>query len=449
MLSEFITFLQEEALLRMSRDKILLAISGGLDSMTLLQLCQRARIKVGIAHCNFQLRGEESDQDAAFVQATAEEWGLPYYQINFDTEQIAQEKGQSIQMAARVLRYEWLEKIRAQEGYAAIAVAHHQNDAIETVLLNLTMGCGIRGLHGIYPQHGYLIRPLLFATRAMIEHYAQEQGIAYREDSSNASTKYARNALRHLVVPALKQLNPLLEATFEQNIQYFRETEKLYHYAIQQLQEQVTFEQDGRFWIEIEGVEQSPSPESLLYELLLPFGFKPKKIHYIFRSRAQDSGELYYSRTHVLLKDRNHWIVQPLPDPTAPQEIAFQLEGKEGQLPVGQQLLTWKVIPKDSPILERQPHLAYLDVDKVPAALHLCHWKGGEYFFPAGMQGKKKKLSKHFKDLKLTIFEKEEAWLLCTAAKDIVWVVNQRADERFRALPESRAILLLEWKKLP
>jgi tRNA(Ile)-lysidine synthase len=446
MLSEFITFLQEEALLRLSRDKLLLAVSGGLDSMTLLQLCQRARIQIGIAHCNFQLRGEESDQDAAFVQATAEQLGLPFYSVNFDTKQVAQEKGQSIQMAARVLRYEWLEKIRAEEGYQAIAVAHHQNDSIETILLNLTMGCGIRGLHGIYPRHGQLIRPLLFATRATIEAYAQEQGIAYREDSSNASTKYARNALRHQVIPALRQLNPLLEQTFEQNIQYFRETEKLYHYAIDQLRQAHTFEKEGRFWIDIEGVAQAPAPESFLYELLLPYHFKAKKINYIYRSRAQESGELYYSKTHVLLKNREHWIVQPLPDPNAPQEITVQLEGQEGSITVGQQQLTWNVIPKDSPILERQPHLAYLDVDKVPKQLTLCHWKGGEYFFPAGMGGKKKKLSKHFKDLKLTIFEKSETWLLCTPEQAIVWVVNQRADERFRATADSKAILLLEWK---
>lgn len=449
MLSEFITFLQKQSLLRLSRDRLLLAVSGGLDSMTLLHLCQRAGIKVGIAHCNFQLRGEESDQDAFFVKETADSLKLPFHQVIFDTQQIAKNKGQSIQMAARVLRYEWLENIRVQEGYQAIGVAHHQNDAIETLLLNLTMGCGIRGLHGIYPKHGKLIRPLLFATREQLETYAQEQKISYREDSSNASTKYARNALRHIVLPALKNLNPLLEQTFEQNIQHFRETEKLYHYAIRQLKEAVTTEREGRFWIHIKGVVDSPAPESLLYELLLPYNFKPKKIHYIYRSREQESGELYYSKTHVLLKNRQHWIVQPLPPPNAPQEIPFSLQGTTGYFNIGQQQLTWKIIPKDSPILERQNQFAYLDVDKVPKQLHFCHWKGGEYFFPAGMKGKKKKLSKHFKDLKLNIFEKEETWLLCTSEKEIVWVVNQRADERFRAGEDSAAILLLEWKKVP
>ncbi len=448
MLSEFINFLQDEALLRLSRDRILLAVSGGLDSMTLLQLCHRARIKVGVAHCNFQLRGKESEQDALFVQETAERLGVPFYCVRFETEYLAREKGQSIQMAARVLRYRWLEAIRAQEGYDAIAVAHHQNDAIETVLMNLTMGCGIRGLHGIYPKHGLVIRPLLFATRPQLEQYAQEQNIAYREDSSNASTKYARNALRHLVIPTLRQLNPLLEQTFEQNIQHFRETEKLYHYAIQRLKEEVTQEKEGRFWINIEGVEQSPAPDSLLYELLLPYNFKPKKINYIYRSRAQESGELYHSKTHALLKNRQHWIVQPLPDPKAPQRIDLEVSTASGKLTIDHQQLVWQSLPPDTPVLERQPQLAYLDRDKVPSALHLKHWQGGEAFFPAGMNGKKKKLSKFYKDLKLHLFEKEATWLLCTSEGEIVWVVGQRADERFRATASTKALLLLEWKSL-
>lgn len=449
MLSPFINFLQKESLVRISRDRVLLAVSGGLDSMTLLQLCRRARINVGIAHCNFQLRGEESEADAAFVKKTAQLLELPYYQINFDTQQVAEEKGQSIQMAARVLRYDWLESIRVQEGYTSIAIAHHQNDAIETLLFNLTMGCGIRGLHGIYAQHGQLIRPLLFATRAQILEYAQEQAIAYREDSSNTNTKYARNALRHLVVPALRKLNPKLEESFAQNIQHFRETEKLYHYAIEQLKKEVSFEKDGRFWINIEGVENAPAPDTLLYELLLPYNFKPQKINFIYRSRAQESGELYPSKTHILLKNRAHWIVQALPDPAAPQLVELDLTAQQGELHIGQERLTWSIVPKDSPILERQPQLAYLDADKVPKKLVLKHWKGGEEFQPVGMQGKKKKLSKYFKDLKLNIFEKEATWLLCTPENKIVWVVNHRADDRFGSTKDSAAILLLEWTKLP
>lgn len=417
--------------------------------MTLLQLCQRARIKVGIAHCNFQLRGEESDNDAAFVQATAEALDLPFYSVRFETERLAEEKGQSIQMAARVLRYQWLEEIRAQEGYAAIGVAHHQNDAIETVLLNLTMGCGIRGLHGIYPRNGKVIRPLLFATRTGLETYAEEQAIVYREDSSNASTTYARNALRHQVLPALHQLNPTLEATFAQNIQHFRETEKLYLYAIKQLKKEITQEKEGRFWINIEGVVHSPSPDSLLYELLLPYNFKPQKINYIYRSRSQESGELYHSKTHVLLKNRDHWIVQALPDPSTPTQFTLERHAEAGQLSMGKGILSWQVLPATAPILERQPQFAYLDVDNVPTTLYLSHWKGGEFFYPAGMNGKKKKLSKFYKDLKLNVFEKDETWLLTTAQNEMVWVVGQRADERYRATPDSRAILRLEWAKIP
>lgn len=438
MLSEFITYIQQQDLLRLSRDRLLLAVSGGLDSMTLLHLCRRARIEIGVAHCNFQLRGEEADQDAAFVAKTATELDLPYYETRFDTKAHAEQKGQSIQVAARQLRYTWLEEIRNREGYTHIGVAHHQNDVIETLLLNLTKGCGIRGLHGIYPKRDRLVRPLLFATRAELEAYAAGQAIAYREDSSNAETHYARNAVRHNVVPTLRALNPLLEQTFENNIQRFRDTERLYHYAIEQLHAQHCTQRDGRWWIDIKGVAQSPAPESLLYETLVPFGFKPKKIHYLYRRRAEESGAIYTSPTHQLLKDRTHWIVQPVPAPDAPQHIQLpnNLPDDDVRLPPRQRL-HWAYLANPSDRVETTATQVCLDETKLTFPLYLRHWQRGDAFYPAGMGGQQKKLSKYFKDIKLHRFEKDDVWLLCTANDDIVWVVGYRADERFLAPPSS------------
>lgn len=438
MLSEFITYLQEQQLARLSRDRVLLAVSGGMDSMTLLHLCQRARLQVGIAHCNFQLREQESDADAAFVAQTAADLGLPYHQVAFDTQAVAEAKGHSIQVAARQLRYAWLEEVREREGYDHIAVAHHQNDVIETLILNLTKGCGIRGLHGIYPRRGHLIRPMLFATRAEILDYVKEHNIAYREDSSNASTYYARNALRHQVVPVLRKLNPQIEETFERNIEHFRDTERLYHYAIEQLRQTHTFERDGRLWIDIEGVAQSPAPESLLYELLLPFHFKPRKIHYLYRRRAEESGAIYTSPTHQLLKDRQYWIIQPIPDLDAPQRLVLPSNIPDDSLDLPpRHRLDWahtERSPQTPPMSATQ---VCLDETKLDFPLHLRHWQQGDVFYPAGMGGKQKKVSKFFKDLKVHRFEKDDIWLLCTAKDEIAWVVGYRADERFVAAPEA------------
>lgn len=437
MLSEFITYLQDHELLRLSRDRLLVAVSGGMDSMTLLHLCQRARINIGMAHCNFQLRGEESDQDAVFIRQIAQTLGLPYYETQFETQTLADTKGQSIQVAARQLRYAWLEEIREQHGYTHIGVAHHQNDVIETLLINLTKGCGIRGLHGIYPKRGTLVRPLLFATREAIEQYVKEEGIAYREDSSNANTHYVRNALRHQLVPILKQLNPYLEKTFAQNIAHFRDTERLYHYAIQQLKAAHTFEQKGRFWINIEGVAQSPAPESLLYELLLPYDFKPRKIHYIYRSREEESGAIYTSPTHQLLKNREHWIVQPIPNPDTPQRIVLSdTDSYDTVVLPPHHKLFWSLttfLDQAPPAPTIAPEHVNLDASKLNFPLHLRHWRAGDVFFPVGMGGKQKKVSKFFKDLKIHRFEKDEIWLLCTADDDIAWIIGYRADERFIA----------------
>jgi tRNA(Ile)-lysidine synthase len=452
MLSNFITYIQQQELFRLSRDRILIAVSGGMDSVALVQLCKKAGVKFGIAHCNFQLRGKESDADAQFVQALAQQLKVPFYQVSFDTKKEAALSKKSIQVAARDLRYEWLEGLRKTNEYQYIAVGHHHNDSIETLLINLTMGCGIRGLHGILPKNGLLIRPLLFSTRADIEAYIQKKKFDYREDSSNSSTKYTRNALRHLVVPQLQRINPNLEQTFEENFLRFRETEALYDYAIQQLKKETLAQKGKTLWIDIEGVSNAPSPLSLLYEILQAYQFKPSKIQYIYNKRAEESGALYTSKTHQLLRDRKHWIVSPI---SSDKDSKYTLDGfnnsnnennnnnTKGNISIADLEFQWEILTQKLN-LKTTSKTIYLDMDQLNFPLHLRHWKDGDIFYPLGMQGKKKKLSKFFKDIKMNRFDKDATWLLCDKNDKIVWVLGQRADERFKILETTKRILKLK-----
>lgn len=443
MLSSFITYIQQQKLFRLSRDRILIAVSGGMDSVALVQLCKKAGVKFGIAHCNFQLRDKESDADALFVERLADEVGVPFYQISFETKKEAARSKKSIQVAARDLRYEWLENIRNANDYQYIAVGHHHNDSIETLLINLTMGCGIRGLHGILPKNGLLIRPLLFSTRADIEAYIQQHRFNYQEDSSNSSTKYTRNALRHLVVPQLQRINPNLEQTFEENFLRFRETEALYDYAIQQLKKETVTQKENTLWIEIEGVSKAPSPLSLLYEILQAYHFKSSKIQYIYNRRTEESGALYTSKTHQLLRDRTHWIVSPIINNKASNYTLPNFENTAGNIYIANLELQWEILTQKIN-LKTTSKTIYLDINQLSFPLHLRHWKDGDIFFPLGMQGKKKKLSKFFKDIKMNRFDKDTTWLLCDNTDAIVWVLGQRADERFKVLETTQRILKLE-----
>lgn len=441
--SNFITYIQEQELFRLSRDRILLAVSGGIDSIALVHLCKKAGIKFGIAHCNFQLRNAESDGDARFVEQLAQQLDVPFYQINFDTEKEAQAQKKSIQVIARELRYRWLEQIRQQEGYQFIAVAHHHNDSIETLLINLTMGCGIRGLHGIFPKKGFIIRPLLFANREDILNYIEQQQFAYREDSSNANTKYVRNSIRHLVVPNLKKINPEFENTFQDNFRRFREAESLFNYAIEQLKKNCVQKKDNSIWIDIHLVEQTPAPLTLLYELLAPYQFKPSKIEYIFKRRHEESGALYSSKTHQVLRDRTHWIVSPIFKTKASMHTIASLDNSEGVIEADNLVLNWS-INQEQPQFDRDSQVAHFDLNKLEFPLYLRHWRDGDLFYPIGMEGRKKKLSKYFKDIKMNRFDKDATWLLCNALQEVIWIVGHRMDERFKVELSSQHILHLK-----
>ena len=439
----FTKFIQERALLS-GEDRVLLAVSGGVDSVVLCHLCHCAGLDFGIAHCNFQLRGSESDEDARFVEQLAEALDVPCYSIAFDTLGLAQERKASIQVLARNLRYDWLYKLQERMGYNCIATAHHLNDAIETFLYNFTKGTGIRGLQGIPLRNESVIRPLLFASKADIMAYAKQEKLAYREDSSNTSDKYARNKIRQKVIPTLRELNPSLEQTSQQTFRNLNASAELYHFAIKQIQSVIMQALEQEVTIHWEQLLEFPVPETVLLESIRDFGFNADQVQQILEAPAGKTGALFYSKTHRLLIDRHLLRIQELA--LATEASTFYLKEGQAVLQLNQFRLEakWRVAPPKK--YPRDNNYAFLDMNKLHFPLSLRKWKPGDYFHPLGMQGKRQKLQDFFGNLKLSRFEKEQVWLLQTANEEICWVVGYRIDERFKLEETSKDCLELQYK---
>jgi len=422
--------------------RILLAVSGGVDSVVLCHLFQQLGYHFGIAHCNFQLRGAESDADLTFVKHLADKLDVPFFSKNFDTEKVAQQQKISIQMAARDLRYDWLEQVRSNENFDYIATAHHLNDSIETVLYNFAKGCGIRGLHGILPKVNQIIRPLLFATKSEIEAFAKKENITFRYDASNALDKYDRNKLRHHVIPILQELNPNFEQTAAHTLDHLRQAEALYDFALATLQDNWVQEQEGKLLIALPDLLQHPAASTILYEWLKPFGFHPDQVAQLLESAQRQAGGLFFSATHKLLIDREQLIVQSLKEAT--EEAVYTVHKKEVvSLKTGILRING---PVDCPTtFAESENVVYLDYDKLAFPLKVRRWQAGDVFQPLGMQGKHQKLQDFFTNQKLSRFEKEQVWLLESDEK-ICWIVGYRLDERFKITATTRACLHLEWQ---
>ncbi len=444
MLEAFHKFLSDKCGLH-GGERVLLAVSGGIDSMAMAHLFRLAGLAHGMAHCNFQLRGQASDMDEQMVREYAGAHQIPLHCIAFPTQSIAAQEKESIQVTARRLRYEWLETIRREEGYDLVATAHHMDDAAETMLYNLSKGCGIRGLHGIAERRGHVIRPLLFSTRAEIEQWAASQGFTWRDDASNAETHYARNKIRLLAIPALREINPQWERTMAANTQRFRDAEALYEYAVADIARLVKRENaDGSMDILLHELRAFPAPVTVLYELLRPFGFVPEQARVILDSGARQPGALFHSPGYRLLLDRGEAHIQPLSKHMA-GVIEVELLSHSVAVPEG----SFEISPHtgNPDVILADPHTAMLDAGALTWPLRIRRWQAGDSFHPLGMKGRSKKLQDFFTDEKLSRFDKEKVWIVETAEGEICWVAGYRIDDRFRITPQTSRYLVLKYRK--
>lgn len=437
MLSRFTDFINEKKLFE-PHQKVLLAVSGGIDSMVLLHLFEKSGFNYGVVHCNFQLRGDDSDQDEQFVREAVLQHGVPAFFQTFDTEEHARLNGISIEMAARELRYEYFEEIRTENQYDFIATAHHQDDLLETFFLNLSRKTGIRGLTGIKEKSGRLIRPLLFASRKEIEAFARTNFIEFRDDHTNSEVVYQRNFIRHKILPLFQKLNPAFKKNLLASMEHLKDTEEVYSFCMNEWQKKVVATNDGNSEIHITSLLDSPYPKILLYEILSDYQFNAAVSEQVFQSLDTDSGKQFFSPTHRLVKDRQKIFITELPDK---EKRIYYIENDDIELFTPFDLTIEKIVGRDFEIVKK-PNVACLDLEKLEFPLLIRKWKQGDYFQPLGMTGFKK-LSDFFIDEKIPVHEKENTWLLCSGQK-IVWVMGHRIDNRFKITPETDRVLKIE-----
>lgn len=413
--------------------KLLLAVSGGVDSVVLAHLCHDSKLDFSIAHCNFNLRGDESDGDESFVVDLADSLDVEVYTQSFDTQKYAENKGISIQMAARELRYEWFEELSGSVHFDYTLTAHHANDNLETFLINLIRGTGPEGLTGIKRENNEVIRPLLNFSREEIETFAREKHFKWREDSTNASDKYMRNKIRHQIVPVMQEINPQLLEGFAKTQDHLRESLDLVEDYISLLYPKIVEKDIYGYSLDVEFLKKVPNPKQILYQLLKSFGFT--EWNDVYALLTAQSGKVVYSDTHRLIRDRRKLLLT---------ERKEKSQNKEYRIDQGENIV---MIPGLGTLhiseVEKMGRLSksciYVPQEKLKYPLVIRKWKKGDFFYPFGMDGKKK-LSDFFKDEKFSLPQKENTWILCSG-RDIVWIIDHRADNRFAVKASDSKIL--------
>ncbi len=451
LLKKFTDFIKKENLFQ-PKDKLLLAVSGGVDSVVLCELCKQTGFDFVIAHCNFQLRGEESKRDEQFVRELTKKYNVEIFVKKFDTEKYAEENKLSIQVAARELRYGWfnqivngqLSMVNSHAGFIRhspltihhILTAHHANDNIETLLINFFKGTGISGLRGILPKHGNIIRPLLFAKKEELIEFAKENNLSYVEDSSNVSDKYTRNYFRNQLIPSVQKVFPQVEDNLLNNIQRFKDIETLYQQSIELHKKKLLEKKGEEIHIPVLKLFKSDPLPTIVYEIIKDFGFTSNQTEDVIKLLNSDSGKYVQSHTHKIIKNRN-WLIITSSLTTVAENILIEEEDKVVEFLNGK--LEMKQISAAGYKLSGSESIAQLDSDEIKFPLLLRKWKQGDYFYPLGMK-KKKKLSRFFIDQKLSLTEKENIWVL-EMNKKIIWIVGKRIDERFKITPKTKNIL--------
>ncbi|MDQ3393205.1 MAG: tRNA lysidine(34) synthetase TilS [Bacteroidota bacterium] len=406
---------------------ILLAVSGGMDSVTMAHLFSQAKVNFAIAHCNFNLRGDESDADEAFVKKLAKKYKVSIHVKQFDTKAFAAQENISIQMAARALRYTWFQELIKTYDYKKIATAHHKSDSLETVLLNLVRGTGISGLHGIMPVAGKTIRPVLFADKDMIRDYVAEKQLVWREDSTNESNKYHRNLIRNEVIPHLKSLNPDLESTIEQTIEKVKSVENIYYGHVKAVKEKLLVKKGVDYTIDIHAIVSQNEGKMILWQLLESFNFNYIQSGAVYGILNNGSGKIFESPTHKLNIDRSTLIISPKNlKAFESQEITEQTT----QLTYEGFELNFSIIEATDIKISSDKNIAFLDFEKLIFPLSIRKWKAGDWFIPLGMN-KKKKLSDFMIDEKIPLNLKERIYVL-VSGDSICWIVGNRIDDRYK-----------------
>lgn len=438
MLNDFKEFIEKEELFN-ENHKLLLAVSGGLDSVVLANLVDQLDNSFGIAHCNFKLRGEDSEADEHFVANLADLYRVPFYVTSFNTREYASEKGISIEMAARDLRYDWFEKIRAENEYDYILVAHHLDDVLETFILNLSRGTGIRGLSGIKPMVGKVVRPLLFAQRKELLTYARTYGVRFNYDISNSDQNIRRNKVRHSILPLLEEINPSFRKNLHRTISYLNETKNVFYEQVESVRNKIVIQNGDWVEVSIEALRNLNPISTYLFEILRPFNFKGEVVNDIINALDSPSGTQFFSVSHRLVIDREKLIVTAIEEPV---NDVFYIE-KDQEIvsePIDMRISVQRY--SEDYKIPNSSNVAVFDFDELSFPLIIRKWKKGEYFKPLGLDGFKK-LSDFFIDQKYSIPEKENAWLMASGNK-IAWVIGKRIDDRFKLTPDTKLVLRIE-----
>lgn len=444
MLKKIKDYIRTHGLLQ-AGERVLVALSGGADSVCLLLVLEELGYPTVAAHCNFQLRGDESERDEQFVRKLCAEKGISLHATRFDTTAYAKEQGISIEMAARELRYHYFHELLPETGCRSICVAHHGDDNIETMLINLLRGTGIKGLCGMQPRNGHVVRPLLCCTQAEILQFMQERGQAYMTDSSNLSTDYLRNKIRLQLLPLLTEIAPSARETLAATISNLREELKVYEWCVGRMEEECSYvDDDGVLHISKEGLLRSPSPLSLLHESLRGCGFNHTQLRQILAG-MDNTGRRFHTQQFQLVIDRDYLLVSGR-EADAPADMTLRLDGGSGSvtLPYGQQL-NYRVLHAKGMNLRKDRSHAYLDMKKLKDDLHIRLAQRGDSLIPFGMKGRKL-VSDLLTDMKIPSLEKERQ-LVLTCGEKIAWVIGRRASEEFRIDTSTDEVLELELLK--
>tara|TARA_B110000263_G_scaffold244304_1_gene252140 strand:+ start:3978 stop:5288 length:1311 start_codon:yes stop_codon:yes gene_type:complete len=431
MRSRFLKYISENDLFDKNA-KILLALSGGVDSVCLADILVKLNFNVEFAHCNFNLRGEESHEDQDFVKKLSVLYDVPFHTISFDTNKYASQHKMSHQMAAREQRYIWFEKIRSRISADFIAIAHNYDDNIETFFINIIRGTGIKGLLGIKNKNNFIVRPLMFADRDEIVRYVESNDLKYREDSSNSSDKYLRNNIRHNLIPLLKEMNPSIGKSISKEISILDNINRVYKKTIHKVLNEIIINENDRIRISKEELLSLSPLDVYIYEIFSPYGFSDIKS--ICNSINQDSGKQFFSSTHKLLIDREY-IFLSKNNSKATIEASVDQSVINIDIPIKMYFSITNKISYNS-----NQSIACLDFDELDFPLKIRKWEFGDRFIPLGMNSYKK-LSDFFVDLKLSLFEKEKVFLLCSG-NEIIWVVGYRIDDRFKVTSKTKKMYI-------